>query len=348
VVNGRFVTQPLTGVQRYCFELSLRLRSGMILAPSPALDDYRRLRDRVVVTGGRLTGHPWEQFQLPWSVPRNGALLSPAGCGPLAHQNHVVTIHDLAVLERPEWYSRSFALWYTQLLPALCKRARRIITVSNFCKRRIVESLGVSPDKVAVIGEAASGCFFPQTGEVVRDTLKRFGLRTPYFLAVGAVSGRKNLTRLLGAWTQVANRVDGAGLAIVAKEGLRFAGCSVLGRLPERTVHFRSVTDEELACLYSGSLGLLYPSLYEGFGLPILEAMACGCPVLTSNCTAMPEVASDAAILVDPLSEEAIAEGIVDLTCRRRADDLRTRGFQRCREFSWESTALDVERILLN
>src|SRR6185295_19803411 len=118
----------------------------------------------------------------------------------------------------------------------------------------------------------------------------RFGINTPYFLAIGAISPRKNLTRLLGAWTQVIGDMDGTKLVVIGKEKLQFAASSIMGAPPENVVHLTSVDDQELACLYSGARGLLYPSLYEGFGLPILEAMASGCPVLTSNCTAMPEV----------------------------------------------------------
>jgi glycosyltransferase involved in cell wall biosynthesis len=121
-----------------------------------------------------------------------------------------------------------------------------------------------------------------------------------------------------------------------------------MNTLPERAMHLTAVSDDELASLYSGARGLLYPSLYEGFGLPILEAMASGCPVLTSNCTAMPEIAGDAAILVDPLSVGSIAEGIRFLADDSWARSLAQKGVLRCRDFSWERTAQSVENALLN
>ena len=161
-----------------------------------------------------------------------------------------------------------------------------------------------------VAGEAASAIFFRRSDRAVERIKERFEIRAPYFLAVGAISPRKNLARLLAAWSRVMGDMDGASLVIVGKEQLRFSAYSTMDTLPEGAVHLTSVDDDELACLYSGARGLLYPSLYEGFGLPILEAMASGCPVLTSDCTAMPEVAGDAAILVDPLSVESIAGGI--------------------------------------
>jgi glycosyltransferase involved in cell wall biosynthesis len=206
----------------------------------------------------------------------------------------------------------------------------------------------VPDSKVIVAGEAASAFFFHRPDAEVQRVKVRFGIRGSYFLAVGAISPRKNLTRLLAAWGQVFNDMDGAKLVIVGKERLRFAASSMLDTLPDGVMHLASVDDDELAGLYSGARGLLYPSLYEGFGLPILEAMASGCPVLTSNCTAMPEVAGDAAILVDPLSAESIAAGIRELAHEGRALHLREKGLDRNRLFSWERTAQIVEKAILN
>jgi len=160
-LNARFVTQSLTGIQRYCYELTMRLQNARLLAPSPALEAYEGVQARVNVTGGYLGGHPWEQFVLPLAISRRQALFSPAGCGPLAHVNQVLTIHDLAPLENPEWYSRGFALWYSHLVPTLARRVRCIVTVSEFCKQRIVELLRVDERKVTVAWEGASSTFPP-------------------------------------------------------------------------------------------------------------------------------------------------------------------------------------------
>jgi glycosyltransferase involved in cell wall biosynthesis len=347
-VNARFVTQPLTGVQRYCYELTQFLGNAALISPGAVSPDYPRLQDRVRVTGGYLGGHAWEQLALPFSVARGDVLLSPAGCGPIGHPNHVVVIHDVAVLENPEWYSRAYSLLYRRLLPVLSKRVRRIVTVSDFCKTRIIERLGVPEDKITVAWEAGASCFFPRKEEAISLTLERLGVHRPYFLAIGAVSPRKNFKRLLTAWSRAKQGVEGGSLIIITKEGLRFSGEASLGTLPDGVHNLSVSNDEDLARLYSGAMGLLFPSLYEGFGLPIVEAMACGCPVLTSDCTAMPEVAGDAAILVDPLSEESIAAGIQRLAQPRLADELRERGLNRCRQFSWKHTARITERALLN
>jgi glycosyltransferase involved in cell wall biosynthesis len=347
-VNARFVTQPLTGVQRFCYELSQRLRNGNLMSPGPALPHYGKLEGRVSVTGPYLAGHAWEQFALPLSLRSGQGLLSPAGCGPIGHPNQVVVLHDLTVLEDPEWYSRAYALWYARLLPALARRVRRIVTVSQFCKTRIIELLRVPEENIVVALEAASSCFFPRNQEQILSVTERLGVHRPFFLAVGAISPRKNFARLTDAWRRTQNQLDGANLIFVGKEGLRFSSQPTIGTLPARVTHLGPVNEEDLAALYSGARGLLYPSLHEGFGLPILEAMACGCPVLTSNCTAMPEVAGDAAVLVDPLSEESIAGGIRRLAQTRCADELKVRGLERSRRFSWARTAEIVEAAVLN
>jgi glycosyltransferase involved in cell wall biosynthesis len=348
IVNARFVTQPLTGVQRYCYELTQHLGNAALLSPGVVSPDYPRLQGRVRVTGGYLAGHAWEQLALPLSIGRGDVLLSPAGCGPIRHPNHVVVIHDVAVLENQEWYSRSYSLLYRRLLPALSKRVRRIVTVSEFCKNRIVQMLGVPENKITVAWEASAACFFPREEEAITQTLERLGVQRPYFLAIGAVSPRKNFKRLLAAWSRAKRSVEGASLIIITKEGLRFSGQASLGALPDLVQNLQVSNDEDLARLYSGAMGLLFPSLYEGFGLPIVEAMACGCPVLTSDCTAMPEVAGDAAFLVNPLSEESIAAGIQQLARPEVAAELRSRGLKRCRQFSWAHTARITERALLN
>ena len=347
-INARFVTQPLTGVQRYCYELSQLLRRGKLISPGPALPEYRKLGTRVSVLGGYLAGHPWEQFALPLSLRRGQTLLSPAGCGPIGHPNQVIVLHDVTVLENPEWYSRAYALWYARLLPALANRVRKIVTVSQFCKTRIIEMLRMPEEKIVVALEAASSCFFPRDDDQILSVTERLGVRRPYFLAVGAISPRKNFRRLTAAWTRTQGKMDGATLIVVGKEGLRFSGQSSIGALPAGVIRLGPVNEEDLAALYSGARGLLYPSLHEGFGLPILEAMACGCPVLTSNCTAMPEVAGDAAILVDPLSEDSIADGIRRLAQPGLAADLKRRGVERSKRFSWTRTAEIAEAAVLN
>lgn len=347
-VNARFVTQPLTGVQRYCHEVGRRLVRGALLTPRPPLPEYGGLESRLQVTGGCLTGHAWEQVSLPSVVGSGLPLLSPAGCGPVAYADQVLVVHDVAVLENPEWYGRRYAALYRRLLPVLLRRVRRVLTVSEFCRDRVLRLLALPEKKVEVVFEAAARHFFPRSDGEIQEALSRRGLPEVYFLAIGAVSERKNLGRLVSVWEQIQPEFGDARLVVVGRERLSFSRHSRLQKSSPGVAYVSALTDEELARVYSGARGLLYPSLYEGFGLPILEAMACGCPVLTSGCTAMPEVAGDAAVLVDPLSEASIAAGIRSLWDRGAANRLRANGLRRSKDFSWSRTVAKVEAALLN
>ena len=229
----------------------------------------------------------------------------------------VVTVHDLAVLRHPETFpawSRNYSRF---ALPRIVRAAARLIADSEFTRRELVEVLRVDEGRVRVIPLAAATAFSPQ-GD---------GAEGDYVLAVGTLEPRKNLGRL----AQAAGRA-GVELRVVGERGwggVEAGGDGVrwLGR----------VTDEELARLYRGALCVAYPSVYEGFGLPVLEAMACGAAVVTSGIGSTAEVAGDAAVLVDPLDPAAIAAGIEEAVARR--DELSARGLERAARFSWRATA---------
>jgi glycosyltransferase involved in cell wall biosynthesis len=340
-VNGRFATQPFTGVQRYGYELVRRLPVSSVITPREPLPFYPELRDRRLrVARSPLQGHLWEQGVLPANLISGTLLWSPGGSGPLAVRNQVLTIHDVAHLEHPEWYGRRFALFYRMLLPLLARRVRRILTVSEFSKERIVRQFGVPSDKVAAIPLGVDPRFRVKPHAEVTATLQRMDVHRPYILAVGAVSPRKNLSRLFAAWASVSNTRPDTDLVVVGKTGLAFAGRSSRGMLPPKTRVFDRVSDDDLVDLYNGATGFVFPSLYEGFGLPILEAMASGAPVIAGNVTSLPEVAGDAALLVDPYDTDAIARSI-----RRLVEDealrnrLRAQGLARAAHFTWDATA---------
>jgi glycosyltransferase involved in cell wall biosynthesis len=237
----------------------------------------------------------------------------------------VMTVLDLAVLRRPELFN-AWNRGYTGLVtPRAVRAARRLIAISRFTKRELVELLGVDPERIRVIGVPVGSGFSPVGPSEAGN----------YVLAVGTLEPRKNLPRLIEA----AGRA-GAELRVVGAEGWGGvtpdgAGVRWLGE----------VGDERLAALYRGARCLVYPSLYEGFGLPILEAMACGTPVVTSVGGATEEVADGAAVLVDPLDPGSIAAGLDEAD--RRREELRSRGLERARAYSWDdvvATTVEVYR----
>lgn len=328
-INTRALSSTLSGVQRYTLELLNRLQSELQpIAPKKPLHG--------------IAGHIWEQFVLPTRL-RGNLLFSPSNTGPLIEERQVVTIHDITPLEHPEWLNPRFAKWYQFLIPRLVHKARQIIAVSNFTKSRICEVTSVQPDKVVVIYNGVDERFRPKSSEEIARTKDTFGISNfRYILTVATIEPRKNLQRLLEAWdVWHVNLPQDIWLVIAGAKGkdLVFRD-AVFNRLPPKICMIGHVPDEHLPALYSGALAFIYVSLYEGFGLPPLEAMACGTPVLTSNVTSLPEVVGDAALTVNPYDIDAIAEGIKRLI---EDDNLRKelsqKGLARAKLFSWERTA---------
>jgi glycosyltransferase involved in cell wall biosynthesis len=258
----------------------------------------------------------------------------------------VLTIHDLSVYDFPSGFNSTYRAVYRTLYSVLPRRVRRLITVSEFTRRRIIDLFGLPPERVGVVPNAPSPHFRPLGAESVEPTLRRLGVGRPYVFALGAISARKNFVRLLQAWERIKGRWPDHRLVVVGTAGLQFADRGGLGRLPERAILLDHLPDDDLVVLYNGADVLAYPSLYEGFGLPVIEAMACGTPVLTSDTSSMPEIAGEAALLVDPWSVDAIASGLETLLSDAGLrDELSARGLARAADFSWERSAslLSVE-----
>jgi glycosyltransferase involved in cell wall biosynthesis len=231
----------------------------------------------------------------------------------------VLTVHDLAILRSPEAFPRWHRLYGSAGLLRVLRAADAVVAVSEFTRGEVLELAGVPAERVRVVPNGVDPMFTPE-GEAAEGD---------YVLAVATLEPRKNLGR-----TVEAARLAGVELRVVGARG--WGGVEVEGWVGE-------LPDSELAGLYRGARCVVYASLYEGFGLPVLEAMACGTPVVTSRATAMEEVAGGAAVLVDPLDTEAIAAGIADAVARR--DELVPAGLRRASELSWERAADAVEAL---
>jgi glycosyltransferase involved in cell wall biosynthesis len=339
-VNARFLTHRITGVQRYAYEISSRLAGSRWISPASPHDSYPSgARGRARIEGSRLFGgHLWEQAVLPRHVPRDGLLFSPANSGPLAVCNQVLTVHDVSPLDHPEWFSRAYRLWYGQVLPVLARRVRHILTVSEFSRGRILDLFGLPEERVTAIPNGVCSRFRPATEPELEELRGRTGLAGPYVAVVGSLDPRKNLATLFRAWRQVRDRRPDLTLAVAGATARCFpalgieepAGVRMLGYVP----------DADLPLLYAGAEAFVFPSLYEGFGLPPLEAMRCGTPVVVSGATSLPEAVGDAGIHVDPHSQDEIASGILRLVgdpALRR--ELARRGEAHARRFTWDAAA---------
>jgi alpha-1,3-rhamnosyl/mannosyltransferase len=259
----------------------------------------------------------------------------------------VLSIYDLSLITHPECHPpdrvRHFDRYFYRRLAGVA----HIITISEFIRRQILSVLDVPPDRVTAIPLAAAGVFYKRDPRDVRRYLDAIGIGGRYVLTVGTREPRKNLNGLIRAYAEVHTDIPLLCVGWAGWMNEDLSGEIDRLRLKGKVKLLGHVSDEQLALLYSGALLSVYPSLYEGFGLPILESMACECPVVCSDCSSMPEVAGGAAHLIDPTDGRDIARGLGEmlddealrLTCIEK-------GRHRATEFSWERTARETVEVL--
>jgi glycosyltransferase involved in cell wall biosynthesis len=255
----------------------------------------------------------------------------------------VVTVHDITFTLHPEWFPWRARVSFAALAPWSSRAATRVLTVSECSKRDLVRKYALSPSKVTVTPLAADPRFRPATPREVGQVGGRLGLTSPYLIHLGSIHPRRNIDNLLDAFTEIAREMPDLSLVLVGRVESPCESVTPLitsRALEGRVIHLGYAAEEDLPALLSGAEAMVYPSLYEGFGLPVLEAMACGTPVITSNVSALPETAGEAALLVDPRSREAIAGAmravLTEAPLHRR---LAEAGLRRAAEFSWRRTA---------
>lgn len=287
-------------------------------------------------------------LRIPFGIPnavrrhRSEVLHVSYVAPPLVACPTVVTVHDLSFVAYPRSLSRRARFMLTALVPLSVRRAARVIAVSRFTRDDLVRRYRVPEGKISVVYEAAGPAF-----RVLDDAGSRplpAGVIEPFVLAVGNLEPRKNLARLIEAFAAVAREPGvSAKLVLVGKaKGQEDALARLVEKhgLRDRVIFTGFVAEEQLVVLYNRAAVFVYPSLYEGFGLPPLEAMACGCPVIASSVTAMPEVLGDAALLFDPTSTTVLTDAILGvLGAEERARDLRSRGLRQVARYSWAKAA---------
>ena len=319
-IDARAAARPeLGGVERWARELrdrlpALRPAGYDVLEPPPALSHR--------------AGHAWEQGWLPLRARRARWLLCPANLAPLVHPRVAVVLHDAAPLHEPGWYAPAYARLQAQLLPRVAHRARMVITVSEFSRRELRELVGVEAHVVE--GGVDLERFTPQARTPVRPAGR-------YVLTVASQTRRKNLVAL----GETARRLREQGIALVAAGGGR-PQFAAEGELPLQLLGH--VDDADLPGLYAGAEAFVLPSLHEGYGLPVLEAMACGTPVVCADAGGLPEAAGGAARLVDPTDQRAIADAVM-----ATLDDPagpRAGGLARVEGRTWDATARAVDALL--
>ncbi len=381
-INAYFLQQPATGSGEHIYYLLEgldsvdesnrylvlypRLTSTRIvrlppLGPHFQMMEVRGTSSRLGVRLGKLW---WEQVAIKQACVAEKAdlLHCPYFASPLdPNIPTVVTVHDVIPLVLPSYGSALHARLYTRLVSAAARRARAVITVSEASKRDIVRALGIPPDRIHVIYNAADSSMQPVSDESALEGVREaYGIEGDFLLYLGGFDVRKNVERMVRAFDAARSGFERPCQLVVA------GSPGLLGhplypdprplveklRLGREVIFTGRIPEDQKPTLYSAALAFVFPSLYEGFGIPVLEAMACGAPVITSDRSSLPEVAGDAALLVDPTSVDAIARAMVrvvnDPELRR---DLAARGIARSSLFHWETSArqtLDVYRQVVS
>lgn len=355
-INGRFLSQSLTGVQRYAAEMvkaiDRMLASGeaprslgdaewQLLAPpnATAAIDLAYIKTRKV---GRRTGHAWDQLDLARAA-WGGRLISLANSGPVAHRNQLVVIHDAQVFRRPDFFSSSYLTVHRALGYLLARRAS-IATVSDFSRRELADALRLPPAAIPVFSNSAEhfAATVPDFG-----VIDRLGL-VPYrfFLSVGSMTKNKNIALAIQAARQF-GRPDIPLVVVGGDNNKVFSGGPTAG--DAGVVLAGRLSDHEIAALYSRATAFVFPSLYEGFGVPPLEAMLFGCPVIASTADAVRETCGDAAVYFDPLNAGELCQRMRErIEAGTISDDERRRQQLRLAMYSWSKSANDLLRFLCN
>jgi glycosyltransferase involved in cell wall biosynthesis len=338
-LNSRFLTQSLTGVQRYGYELfkQINLQKNLnveyLIPDTPVIKDYKIDTPDKLKKTGKYKGHLWEQIDLPHYLKKrsNPLLLNLCNTAPLFYSNKVVTVHDISFV-RGNWHSKRFKMFYKSIIPLILKNSKHVITVSEFSKREIMDVYHIEDKKISVIYNAP---FASAVSYTVNNSIKK----KPYILSVGSIDARKNLKRLIKAFLTLNN--DDITLCLIGQYNSNFKIDPELDQLinnNKKNVFFLGyVTDEELLELYQNALMFVYPSLYEGFGLPPIEAMANNCPVITSNVSSLPEVCGKGALYFDPLNINDIAEKIKAMIANTKLrENYIFEGKLNAEKYSWQ------------
>jgi glycosyltransferase involved in cell wall biosynthesis len=347
-INGRFLARRPTGVDRFAYELVRSIdqllesddaaAAGLqveLLVPGGVKlerDAFSRITVRSLPGGGQL----WEQFVLPFAA-RGTLLLNLCNTGPLFVREQVTVLHDAAPVRVPEAYKRAFRAWYSIMAPCIGRVARRVLTVSEFSRREIEQAYRIPPSKIGVIPESGEHML---RDELISDVHRRHLIGAkPYVLAVGSASRHKNFALLLEAIELIGSAdfefvIVGGSMSVFQTVGLK---------LPNGVKHLGYVSDTDLKSLFRQAACFVCPSLYEGYGLPPVEAMTLGCPVIASNLPSIREACGDAARYVSPKSASELAATITEVM---GSDELRNRmcllGLEQAGRSSWRNSAITL------
>ena len=344
-----------SGTGRYTYELVRWLPSvsqdiDFIVAwpdsiPHPELEHPERTTFMNINTHGHFSRIIFDQFTIKTKCEQSGAgaVHYPANFGRFGSQdNMVVTVHDLSYMRHPEWFRNERAIYYRYAVKCSVRNASRIIVDSKTTAIDLAELVGADENKIDVVPLGVNRNFHPADVEKCGDVKKKYDLPDDFLLFMATIEPRKNVINLIKAWSNIAHKCS-FDLVIAGRNGWKVN--PILKTAAESShkdrIHFPGfIDDEDQAAILSAAHAFVWPALWEGFGLPPLEAMACGTPVLTSNLSSLPETVGDAALMVNPHNIDAIAKGIMDIsTDTELRETLVKKGLERAAKFTWKRTA---------
>lgn len=343
VVNARFLTQNVTGVQRFAMEICLQLKTMLEEVEFVTPDDIAQNEAFLALDAkiiGTHHGHIWEQLDLPKYLKTKGKplLVNLANTGPLFYKNKIVTIHDVAYKVFPQTYPKSFLLYYSVMIPRLLYGSRHIVTVSEFSKEEICKFYHISKDKVSVVYNAVSENFKPVSQ-----------VDKAYFLAVSSLNYRKNFIYILDAFRKYQEKGGKEFLYIIGDlKNTSFKEIDLSEYKNNSKIKFLGrVSDKELIKYYSNAVAFVYPSLYEGFGIPPLEAQTCNCPAICAKTSCLPEIFGDSVLYCNPYVSDSLVSSFKKITTDEVLRlSLIEKGKRNARKYSWMKSAEKLRDII--
>lgn len=344
VVNARFLTQHMTGVQRYAVEICLELKKMMgddVVFVTPSNIEQKEYAEQLSAEiVGRHKGHIWEQWDLVRYLKLHGnpLLLCLCNTAPLYYANKIVTVHDVAFEAYPQTFSKAFLYSYRFLIPRIMKSALRVITVSQFSKEEIVKYYGIEENKISVVFNAVGSLFQHQQDLILEHER--------YLLAVSSLNYRKNFVAVLKSFDVFVKDNPEINLYIIGDlQNTSFKSVDIDQYKNNPNIKFLGrVSDKELVRYYSNALAFVYPSFYEGFGIPPLEAQNCECPVLVADIPPLHEVVGNSGIYCDPFDVQDIALGMKNIVFN--SGFYKRAGLENTKRFSWKLSATSVFNLL--
>ncbi|MDD2386790.1 MAG: glycosyltransferase family 1 protein [Bacteroidales bacterium] len=331
-INGHFMTQSMTGIQRFSYELcKAMINAGeeiIVLAPRKVRPEYQL--NCKIIKFGVFNGVLWEHLELLILLlnKRKPLLLNFGSPGPLFYKNRIVTIHDVSFKKNPKWFAWYYSLYYRIITPIYAKRSHKIITVSEFSKSEIQKWLKISDDKFAIVHNAVSKEIKPEE----QDTPIQKG---KYILTVSSLDPRKNIVNIFKAFAL--NKNKDLQLILAGKKSSMF-NFKENDEVKIKSIGY--VSNSQLANLYKNAIAFIYLSYYEGFGIPPLEAMSFGCPVILSDIPVFKEIYNDSALFVNPDNLDEINNAINRIVNNERLrTNLISKGLKKSQEYTWEKSA---------